>query len=273
MTLDRHGRLKKGKLAAMIEAEIIKHNIDIVSIDPFVKSHGVEENANTMIDEVVQILVDLGCRHNIAVDAPHHISKGAGEPGNANRGRGASAMKDAARLVYTLTPMSTEEAKAYGVMAEEGRRLVRMDSGKVNITPPLHMARWYKLIGVKLGNQTELYPNGDEVQAIEQWFPPDAWVDLSESVINLILADIDAGLPKGVRYSDAPTAKKRGAWNVVVKHALGKTQVQARDIIKAWVTNGTLLVKNYHNEDARKDETGLWWNQTKKPPDNQELPF
>jgi hypothetical protein len=265
MTLDKGGRLKEGRLATMIEAEVIRHNIDIVSLDPFVKTHSVEENANSMIDEVAQVLVDIMYKHDISIDAPHHISKGPADPGNANRGRGASAMKDAARLVYTLTPMSTDEAKAYGVMAEERLRLVRMDSGKVNITPPLHMARWYKLIGIKLGNETELYPNGDEVQAIEQWFPPDAWQDLSESVINIILADIDAGLPKGVRYSDAPTAKKRGAWNVVIKHAPEKTQVQARDIIKAWVKNGTLLAKEYENQQARKKETGLWRNPAKRP--------
>ena len=135
------------------------------------------------------------------------------------------------------------------------------------------MARWYKLVGVKLGNPTELYPNGDEVQAIEQWFPPDAWQDLSDTVINLILADIDAGLPEGVRYSHERAAKARAAWKVVVKHAPDKGEVQAREIIKTWVENQTLLVKDYRNEVARKDETGLWWNPAKKPPTTQELPF
>ena len=113
MTLDKRGRLKEGKLAAMIEAEVIKHNIDIVSIDPFVKSHSVEENANTMIDEVAQVLVGLGYTHDMRCDSPHHIAKGPADPGNANRGRGASALKDAARLVYTLTPMSADEAAKF----------------------------------------------------------------------------------------------------------------------------------------------------------------
>ena len=31
------------------------------------------------------------------------MAKGAADPGNANRGRGASAMKDALRLVRTAT--------------------------------------------------------------------------------------------------------------------------------------------------------------------------
>src|SRR5262249_4056894 len=161
--MDNRGRFIKGKLAAYLETEIIEHKLDIVSIDPFVKSHSVDENNNSVIDDVAQILVDLSIKHDIAVDAPHHTSKGIAQPGNADRGRGASSLKDAGRLVYTITPMSVEEAKTYGVNEELRRVLVRMDSGKVNIMPPLHLARWYKLVGVMLGNVTELYPNGDNV--------------------------------------------------------------------------------------------------------------
>src|SRR5262249_10946572 len=163
------------------------------------KSHSVDENNNSVIDDVAQILVDLSIKHDIAVDAPHHTSKGIAQPGNADRGRGASSLKDAGRLVYTITPMSVEEAKTYGVNEELRRVLVRMDSGKVNIMPPLHLARWYKLVGVMLGNVTELYPNGDNVQAIVEWNPPEIWQGLSESLIDRILADIDKGLPDGNR--------------------------------------------------------------------------
>ena len=137
MTLDKTGRTQRGALADAIEAVVIKRNIDIVSIDPFVKAHSVEENTNSAIDDVVQVLTDLADKHDIAVDAPHHTSKGTADPGNANRGRGASSMKDGGRLVYTLAPMSPEEAQAFGVKEEERRMLIRMDSGKVNIAPPM----------------------------------------------------------------------------------------------------------------------------------------
>jgi hypothetical protein len=84
-----------------------------------VKSHSVEENNNSIIDNVVQILSDIAVKHDVAIDVPNHVSKGGADPGNANRGRGASAMKDAARLLYTLTPMSPEEAQL------EPRRCIR----------------------------------------------------------------------------------------------------------------------------------------------------
>jgi RecA-family ATPase len=115
MTADKNGNTIVGPLAGRLRKVIEARKIDIVSLDPFVKSHSVEENNNSGIDDVVQVLTDMASEYNIAVDAPHHTSKGASDPGNANRGRGASAMKDAARLVYTLSPMSTDEAKAFGI--------------------------------------------------------------------------------------------------------------------------------------------------------------
>jgi hypothetical protein len=56
----------------------------------------------------------------IAVDAPHHVSKGIAEAGDAQKGRGASAFVDGGPLVYTLTAMTPEEAKAFTVRPREG---------------------------------------------------------------------------------------------------------------------------------------------------------
>jgi RecA-family ATPase len=175
MSADRKGNITVGPLAGHIEATIAARKVDIVSIDPFVKCHAVEENNNAGIDRVVQALTDLSHKYNIAIDAPHHTSKGSSDPGNADRGRGASAMKDAARLVYTLSGMSPEEAKAFGINEEDRRFYVRMDSGKVNIAPPMRKAKWFKLVGVRLDNGTDLYPSGDEVQVVEPWKPPETW--------------------------------------------------------------------------------------------------
>jgi AAA domain len=79
MTADKRGNTTAGPLKSYIEATIVKRQIDIVSLDPFVKSHKVEENNNSGIDEVVQLLTDMAIKHNIALDAPHHTSKGASD--------------------------------------------------------------------------------------------------------------------------------------------------------------------------------------------------
>ncbi len=148
----------------------------------------------------MRLLASMAVKHDIAIDTPHHARKGANGPGNADAGRGASSMKDAARLVYTLARMTPEEAQALGIAEKERRYLIRMDSGKVNIAPPLDEAKWFRLVGVPLGNATETYPHGDEVQTVEVWTPPDAWYGLSSHLLNRILDEIDAGLPDGNRY-------------------------------------------------------------------------
>ena len=67
--------------------------------------------------------------------------------------------------------MSTDEAKAFGIDEDQRKSYIRMDSAKVNITRHLGNAKWFRLIGVRLGNATEMYPNGDEVQTVEPGSP------------------------------------------------------------------------------------------------------
>src|SRR5262249_33285342 len=120
----------------------------------------------------------------------------------------------------------------------ERRSLIRVDSGKVNLCPAGE-ARWLRLVGVKLGNATDLYPSGDEIQTIEPWEPPDTWQSLGSVILNAILTKIDAGLPHGARSSGARSGgDDRAAWRGVTDLAPQKTEKQARDIIRTWIKNG-----------------------------------
>ena len=258
MTVDKKGRLRRGILAKLLEAAIITHKIDLLALDPFIKTHSVEENSNSAIDDVVQVLTDLAAKYDIAVDVPHHTSKGTADPGNANRGRGASAMKDGGRLIYTLTTMTIEEAEAFNVPEDQRRSLIRLDSAKVNITPPAAHAKWFRLTGVQLGNSTVLYPSGDDVQTVEPWSPPDIWTDMTVTLQERILAAIDAGLPDGNRYTDAAKAGKREAWRVVAEYIPDKNEAQARNIIKQWLKDSQLERRTYKNPTTWKDVSGLY---------------
>jgi hypothetical protein len=254
-----------GELEGLLRKAIVDREIDVVSLDPFIKSHGLEENSNGAIDYVCTLLAKVAIEYNCAVDLPHHTKKGIGGPGDADRGRGASAMKDAARLVYTLTPMSSEEAEQFGV-SEAGRRgLVRLDSGKVNIAPPSAAATWFRLVGVPLENGGGIYPAGDNVQTVEPWQPPETWGAMDHPLLNRILDDIEAGMPNGSRYSHAPKAEDRAAWQVVITNAPDKTEKQAREIIRTWIKSGTLYVEDYEDPNQRKTRTGLRVNATKRP--------
>jgi hypothetical protein len=265
MQLDTKGRIQRGTLADVLESVVVNRRIDIVSLDPFVKAHSVDENSNSAIDDVAQVLSDLAAKHNIAVDIPHHTRKGSADPGNAERGRGASATKDASRLTYTLTTMSAEEAKAFGIAEEERRLFMRMDSAKVNIAPPMGKAKWFKLVGVRLDNGNDEYPNGDEVQTVELWKPPKLWEDLAAATLNAALTEIDAGMPNGQRFSSAGPARDRAAWRVVQKHCQDRTEAQCREIVRIWLKNGVLYETNYDDPIERKERKGLCLDTSKRP--------
>lgn len=93
-----------GGFETMLRDTISERNIDLVSIDPFVKSHGLDENNNNAIDFVCTLLAKIAIDLDCAIDTPHHTKKGIGTAGDAGRGRGASSMNDAARLVYIPSP-------------------------------------------------------------------------------------------------------------------------------------------------------------------------
>ena len=264
-SMNEKGQIIDGQLKARLEAAIAGHRIDLVALDPFVKSHTIEENANMAIDTVAQLLSDLAAKHNIAVDVPHHISKGAGEPGNAQRARGASSLIDAVRLAYTLTPMNPDEAKSFNVPEDQRRQYVRLDRAKINLARSGGPANWFKLVGVALGNGTELYPSGDEVQTVEPWSPPDTWAETDDALLNRILSEIDAGMPDGTFYSAGPKASTRAAWSVICKFAPQKSEAQAREMIRVWIKNGLLVERDYDNPATRKPAKGLHVDDAKRP--------
>ncbi len=259
------GTPKACELVPVLHIIIAHYKIDVVSLDPFIKTHTLEENSNSALDFVCGLLTAIAIRHNCAVDAPHHTRKGPASPGNADSGRGGSSMNDAARLVFSATPMTTEEATQFGLPEAERRSLIRIDSAKVNITPPSSDATWFRIVGVPLGNATPLYPKGDNVQTVEPWLPPQTWAGLDVPLLNRILDTIDAGFPNGSRYSSANKATDRAAWHAVAAHAPEKTENQARQIIKTWIKNGTLFEENYEDPEQRKTRTGLSVNPTKRP--------
>lgn len=254
-----------GQLGAQLEAQIEAHRIDLVILDPFVKAHAVEENSNSQIDLVATILSTIAHRHNCAIDAPHHVAKGLqADPGNSDRGRGAGAFKDAARITYTLATMTPEEAKQFNVSDKERKLLIRLDSGKINLAPPPEDTAWFKLVGVNLGNATPDYPHGDQVQTVEPWTPPDAWEGASNLILNKILDAIDRGNDQGDLYSAHNAAKERFVIPVVLEFLPTKSEEQAKKIITTWIKNGTLYYAEFTNSH-RHEAKGLRVNATKRP--------
>jgi hypothetical protein len=247
-----------GALYQQLRRLIAELKIDILSVDPFIKAAGVEENDNNLIDQVCTMLAGIGDELNCAVDINSHARKGDATPGDAERDRGASAKKDAGRLMRTITPMSTDEAELFGISAKEQPQFVRVDDAKVNITPRSTEAMWFRLIGVPLGNGNQTYPNGDNVQTAERWYPPNVFAKLNPATIDRILNQIEAGPYEGGRYSPAPNATERAAWPVVQQHVTDLTDKQAKHVIKTWIKSGVLVKGDHKDPKDSHDHVSLF---------------
>jgi hypothetical protein len=247
-----------GTLGAALERSIVRRRADATFLDPFVKTHSVGENDNSAIDFVVEILSDIAIRRDCAQCSPHHTRKGPADPGNADIGRGAGSLKDAFRLCYTASPMSKDDADMYGLSEDARMSLIRLDSGKVNLVRRSASPRWFRLVGVNIGNGTELYPNGDEIQTVERWTPPDVFRQLNTAAIVQILDRIEAGPEPGRRFSPAPQAKDRSAWRIVQEHCPSLTDKQAKKVIATWLDTGVLVAKDYDDPKAEHSRKGLF---------------
>jgi hypothetical protein len=265
---DPRGGRTIGTLHHELREVIQARQIDILGIDPFVKAHGVEENDNNAIDQVCIMLADLAGEFDCAVDIVSHARKGQATPGDADRDRGASSKKDAGRLMRTLTGMTADEAELYGVAGADRLALIRVDDAKVNLTLRSADAMWFKLVGVPLGNTTELYPNGDNVQTVRRWHPPDMFAKFNMTISNQILDRIEAGPYEGGRYTSAANAKDRAAWPVVQQICPDITDKQAKHVIKTWIKNGVLLKRDHEDPKDRHNKPGLFVG--KRPGDTWE---
>ena len=97
--------------------------------------------------------------------------------------------------------------------------------------------------------------------------PPGAgrlWERFSTEQLNVVLDQIAAGMPGGVRYAANKNAGDRWAGLLLVAE-LDVTEPQASEMLRQWITNGVLEKVAYRDPVQRKDRVGLRVNHTKRP--------
>ena len=72
-----------GPLEQQIRDAIARCEPDIISLDPFVKTHSLQENDSGDMDYVSDLLAQLAVEFDVAIDSPHHVHKGTVTPGDA----------------------------------------------------------------------------------------------------------------------------------------------------------------------------------------------
>lgn len=240
--------------------------IGLIVVDPFVKSHTLDENSNPHMDAAATAWAEVAERTGAAVLLVHHVRKLGGGPLDVEAARGAKALTDAARSAAVLSPMSAEDAGRLGVAPADRWRLVRLDDAKANLAPRAEGALWFRLASVRLGNATPAYPGGDFVQAVQPWRPPSAFAGLSAADANRALDAIAAGPGEGLLF----TAHRRGPdvsdrWAGRVLERCGLAEGPAAQVIAAWLKSGLLVETDYRDPAQRRKRRGLKVVDAKRP--------
>jgi len=221
-----------------IKAEIEARAISVLIVDPFVSSHSIGENDNSLIDRVAKRWKRLASETGCAIMLVHHTKKMGGREVRAEDSRGAVALINAARSTLTLNGISAEEAERFGITDKaEQRRLVRVDDDKPNRAPP-ESAWWFRKSSVDLGNGGGLEP-GDNVGAAVAWSPPDPFDGLGVRDLYNVQLEIDAS-----EWGDASTANDWAGYAVAKVLKIDPTTDKARikSLLRTWKHNGALKV-------------------------------
>jgi hypothetical protein len=172
-------RLRIGKvvrdeeaIAALIKF-MVEKKADVLSVDSFIRTHGVNENDNTSIEQVIECYEEIAQKAKCSVHLWHHTRKGKSGEGETTveAARGAQAFIDACRSVRILETMSKTDARKLGVEDEKHyRRYFRVFSGKRNFAPHIEESNWFYITSVELNNAPpDSLSDGDSIGVVETW--------------------------------------------------------------------------------------------------------
>lgn len=224
-----------------VKRAIRDQKIEVMIVDPFVRTHAVNENDNQKINTIADQWSAIADETRCAVELVHHTRKGTGGGRNeytVEDGRGATALHAATRSMRVLNVMSEDEAPKAQVKAKDRRRYFRLDNGKANMAPPPEVSRWFKIESVGLENGTEQL-SADTVGVVVPFEWPKVQVVSVEIVMNIQVL-IDQG-----EYRDDPRAAN---WvGKVIAEELGvdleaddkeerrEARVRVQELVKLWL--------------------------------------
>ena len=179
----------------------------------------------------------------------HHTRKGgSASPGDPDIARGASAIVGAVRIALTLTPMSEEDARAFGLPTDAKTRspFVRLDDAKQNYAP-IRDAEWFQKMPHRLDN-------GEIVPAAEPWAPPPQKQASQTDLASLAIA-VARGTTAGEPYSRKLSSDARSIRPLLEEYGFhGDAQRAALERLKA---EADVAVGRFRQTGRRHEAQGL----------------
>ncbi|EHJ97738.1 bifunctional DNA primase/polymerase [Agrobacterium tumefaciens] len=246
-------RIQQPIVEAVVE-QIERYGIDVMIVDPFVSTHGVNENDNGAIDKVAKLWAQIADYTNCSIDIVHHLRKVADREATVEDARGAVSLIGAARSVRVLNRMSEEQAGEAGINKEDRFGYFYTTYGKSNLTPLSHKAEWRHLVSTPLGNGTGLAQPQDFAPVVTEWHWPSA-----EEVAGDLTEDQRASILAAVSASDYKKSPKAKNWvGTAVAYAVGLDlddnvqRKRASSLVTALMREGA-LVEREERDPVRRE--------------------
>ncbi|WP_421365698.1 bifunctional DNA primase/polymerase [Agrobacterium tumefaciens] len=246
-------RIQQPIVEAVVE-QIERYGIDVMIVDPFVSTHGVNENDNGAIDKVAKLWAQIADYTNCSIDIVHHLRKVADREATVEDARGAVSLIGAARSVRVLNRMSEEQAGEAGINKEDRFGYFYTTYGKSNLTPLSHRAEWRHLVSTPLGNGTGLAQPQDFAPVVTEWHWPSA-----EDVAGDLTDDQRASILAAVSASDFKKSPKAKNWvGSAVAYAVGLDlddnvqRKRASSLVSALMREGA-LVEREERDPVRRE--------------------
>ncbi|TGQ19306.1 ATPase [Mesorhizobium sp. M00.F.Ca.ET.217.01.1.1] len=247
---DKKGVKIQVPIVEAVVEQIQRHKIDVMIVDPFVSTHGVNENDNGAIDKVAKLWGHIADETNCAIDIVHHLRKVADREATVEDARGAVALIGAARSVRVLNRMSDEQAHEAGIDRNDRFSYFYITQGKANLTKQDHRADWRKLESVALGNGLTRRGSPSKPQdfagVVVKW----TWPSAEESV-GEVTPEQMAGITNAIRSGDHKMHPAADTWvGKVVAYELGldlsikADKARVTRLVKAWIDDGLLTIVN-----------------------------
>jgi hypothetical protein len=236
-TQTRSGTIIARPVVDAVIDTIRRNQIDVMLIDPFVKSHRVTENDNLAIDIIAEQWAAIADTTNCSIEVTHHTRKVGGADVTVEDSRGASALMSAARVGRVLNRMSREEVEKSGIEKGQGWRYFRNDragEGKANMSPPPERADWFKLESVDLGN-------GDNVGVVTVWKWPGPFDGITVHELRAAQKAVSEGGPWRASYQATDWVGIPIAKALKLDPRKPSDRSKVRGLLAAWIENGMFV--------------------------------
>ena len=150
---------------------LINNEIDVASVDPFIRVHNEDESDEIAIKNVVEIFENIALQCDCAASLWSHTRKSNGNEVTVDSARGTRAFVNPCRSIRMPGQMTSQEARTMNI--EDRGPYFKTFNGRLIQRPKTDKCDWFKFESVVLLNGPEAVSSrGDNVGVVTEWHIP-----------------------------------------------------------------------------------------------------